>query len=105
MLFIETPLFTKQVQKLLDDERYRVLQSSLIIRPDAGELIKGSGGLRKIRWAIPGKGKRGGLRVIYYWDKPVDKIYMLWTYKKSKKEDLTQGQIKLLRGLVKEWLK
>jgi len=104
MLFIETPLFTKQIQELVDDDRYRTLQLSLIFRPDAGDIIRDSGGLRKIRLAIPGRGKRGGLRIIYYWDKPADRIYMLLAYKKSKQADLTQEQIKFLRKLVKEWL-
>jgi len=75
------------------------------MRPEAGGLIRGSGGLRKIRWSLPGKGKRGGLRIIYYWDKPEDIFYMLTVYKKSKKEDLTRSQIKILRQLVEEWLK
>jgi hypothetical protein len=75
------------------------------MRPEAGNLIRGGGGLRKIRWNIPGKGKRGGIRVIYYWDKLDDTFYMLTAYKKSKKENLTRNQLKILRQLVEEWLK
>jgi hypothetical protein len=74
------------------------------LRPDTGVIIQHSGGLRKIRWNIPGQGKRGGLRLIYYWDVPDDTIYMLLVFKKSKQEDITQGQLKILRNLVKEWL-
>ncbi len=105
MLFIETPIFTKQVKRSLPDNDYRKLQEILLTRPEAGKLIQGGGGLRKIRWRISGTGKRGGLRVIYYWDKQQDTFYMLTVYKKSKKEDLTRSQLKILYQLVKEWLK
>lgn len=104
MLFIETPIFTKQVKELLPDEEYRKLQEALLMRPEAGNLIPGGGGLRKIRWRIRSKGKRGGLRIIYYWDIPEDTLFMLTAYKKSTKEDLTQDQLKILRKLVEEWL-
>ena len=103
MIFIETSIFTNEIQKLLPDDEYRILQHNLMIRPSAGNLIKGSGGLRKIRWKSPGEGKRGGMRIIYYWEPP-DKIYMLFPYKKSEQEDLTQAQIKVLSELVKEFL-
>jgi hypothetical protein len=63
MVFVETPIFTKQVVEALTDEQYGVLQGSLVARPDAGDLIKGSGGIRKLRWALPGRGKSGGVRV------------------------------------------
>ena len=75
----------------------------LMLRPEAGALIRGSGGLRKVRWNLPGKGKRGALRVIYYWDRP-DTIFMLLAYRKNEQENLTPDQIKLLGALVKEWL-
>ena len=74
-----------------------------MIRPSAGSLIRGSGGLRKVRWKSPGEGKRGGLRIIYHWEAP-DKIYMLFPYRKSEQEDLTPAQIKALSKLVKESL-
>ena len=66
MLFIETSIFTREIKRLLPDESYRMLQTALMFRPDAGDLIPGSGGLRKIRWNLPRQGKRGALRVIYY---------------------------------------
>jgi len=66
MKIIETPIFTKQLEKILDDEEYRQLQNNLVLNPDSGKIIKGSGGLRKMRWAGSGRGKRGGSRVIYY---------------------------------------
>lgn len=103
MIFIETSIFTKEIQRLLSDESYRMLQASLILRPDAGNLIKGSGGLRKIRWNLPGVGKRGALRIIYYWQPP-DTIFMLLPYRKNEQEELTPDQIKLLHGIVKELL-
>jgi mRNA-degrading endonuclease RelE of RelBE toxin-antitoxin system len=104
MLFIETPIFTKLVSDLLPDDEYRIVQQALVLRPEVGKIIPGSGGLRKIRWTIRGRGKRAGLRIIYYWDTPSDIIYMLSIYKKTKQEDLTQNQLKLLRDLIKEWL-
>lgn len=75
------------------------------MRPEAGDLVPGSGGLRKLRWRLMGKGKRGGLRLIYYWDVPDGTIFMLTIYRKSEKDDLTQQQLRILRGLVEEWLK
>ena len=66
MEFVETPLFTRLVKKLLNDDEYRELQEVLIYRPDLGDVIQGTGGLRKIRWMRKGRGKRGGVRVIYY---------------------------------------
>jgi mRNA-degrading endonuclease RelE of RelBE toxin-antitoxin system len=105
MLFIETPIFTNLVTDLLSDDEYRKLQLALVLRPEAGKIIPGGGGLRKIRWKISGSGKRSGVRVIYYWDVPIDAIYMLLIYKKSKQEDLTPNQLKILRNLIKEFLK
>ena len=87
MLFIETPIFTKLVVKLLPTDSYAELQHTLILRPDTGQIIRGSGGIRKMRWQGQGGGKRGGLRVIYYWDTPNHIFYMLSIYKKSKKKE------------------
>jgi len=72
-----------------------------MINPDAGALIKASGGLRKVRWKLPGAGKRGSLRIIYYFDQP-ETIYMIFMYKKNEQEDLTPAQIKVLKTVVKE---
>ena len=105
MLFIETPIFTKLVTDLISDDEYRKIQLALVLRPEAGKIITGSGGLRKIRWKSGGSGKRGGLRLIYFWDVPEDRIYMLLIYKKSKQKDLNPNQLKILRNLVKELLK
>ncbi len=101
MEFIETSIFTKQVVKLLPDKGYQKLQSILMLNPDAGAIIKGSGGLRKVRWNRPGEGKRGSLRVIYYFDQP-ETIYMLFMYKKNEQEDLTPEQVKILKKAIKD---
>jgi hypothetical protein len=101
MEFIETSIFTKQVVKLLPDQSYQKLQSILLLNPGAGAIIKGSGGLRKVRWNLPGEGKRGALRVIYYFDQP-ETIYMLFMHKKNEQEDLTPEQVKVLKKAIKE---
>jgi mRNA-degrading endonuclease RelE of RelBE toxin-antitoxin system len=105
MKFIETPIFTKAVQSLLEDDEYKSLQVALLLRPEQGAIIPGSGGLRKVRWASKGKGKRGGLRIIYYWDAKAEAFYMLLIYSKSKKDDLTPDQLLVLSQLIKEELK
>ena len=81
----------------MDDERYAELQAHLAKRPDAGALIRGSGGIRKIRWAGSGRGKRGGLRVIYYWWVAKGRISMLLVYPKNEQDDLSADQVKQLR--------
>ena len=103
MIFIETSVFTREIKDLLPDEEYRMLQTALMFRPDAGDIIRGGGGLRKVRWNLPGRGKRGALRVIYFWDPP-DTIFLLLPYKKTDQDDLTPEQLKFLRNMVKEWL-
>lgn len=100
MLIIETSIFTRQVVSLLPDDEYRKLQVLLANRPTAGDLIRGSGGLRKIRWALPGQGKRGGVRVIYYWAVSHERILMLFMYPKTERADLTPEQIKVLRQII-----
>ena len=87
----------------MDDESYRELQEALILKPDAGDLIPGSGGLRKVRWKLEGKGKRGGVRIIYYWRTADDQLWMIYGYAKAKKEDLSKIQLKALREIVEEW--
>lgn len=82
----------------MNDEEYAELQTFLAGRPDAGPVIKGSGGMRKLRWAGSGRGKRGGLRVIYYWWVAKDRISMLMIYPKNEQDDLSASQLKLLRN-------
>lgn len=102
MIFTETPVFTRQITKLLPDAEYRELQQELILNPAAGDVIRHSGGLRKVRWRSVTKGKRGGLRIIYYWYVSNDEIYMLLAYGKGVKDDLTAKEVKILRGFVQE---
>lgn len=103
MVFIETPVFTRTIRRVMTGEEYRQLQSALLVRPEIGDVIPGSGGLRKLRWKISGRGKRGGVRVIYYWAVAPNEIYMLLAYVKAEQEDLTEEQLKLLRQIVEEW--
>ena len=105
MRFVETPVFTRTVTALLDEEQYRALQLALALRPEQGDLIRGSGGLRKLRWGLAGRGKRGGARVIYYWDAPTETFYMLYAYTTQEQGDLTPHQVKVLRRLVREEFK
>jgi len=85
MIFIETTIFTKLLSKYLSDDEYRALQWYLLIYPDSGNIVRGSGGVRKLRWAPEGKGKSGGLRVMYYWKQSVKEIWMLTLYSKNEK--------------------
>jgi len=102
MVFTETPVFTRQITKLLPDDGYRELQQELTFNPKAGAIIQHSGGLRKVRWRSAIRGKRGGIRVIYYWYVSCDEIYMLLAYGKGEKDDLTAQELKVLRRLVQE---
>lgn len=102
MEIIETSVFTRQITELISDEEYGELQFALVQNPDLGDIIQHSGGIRKIRWAGSGRGKRGGIRVIYYWQVSEDQIYMLLAYAKNQQENLTPDQLRLLRKLVKE---
>ncbi len=88
----------------MTDEDYRKFQNELISNPERGKIIKGSGGLRKIRWSIEGKGKSGGVRIIYYWFKEKVTILMLLVYKKSESDDWTNQQIKILKTIVEKEL-
>ena len=99
--FVETPIFTKQITDLLGDTDYRRFRVILAAKPEAGDVIRGSGGLRKIRWSAQGRGKRGGIRIIYYLLEE-DEIYLLLAYPKNKQEDLTNDQLRVLRTLVNE---
>ena len=105
MRFVETPVFTKRVKALLLDEDYRTLQIALLLRPEQGPLIKGGAGLRKVRWASRGVGKRGGIRVIYFWRPEDQAFYMLFAYAKTEQEDLTPDQLRVLARVVREELK
>ncbi len=100
MKIIETVIFTKKVISLLKDEEYRDLQNELILNPEKGKIIRGSGGLRKIRWAISGRGKSSGVRIIYYWIKNKEIILMLLVYPKNEQDNINPSQLKILKSLV-----
>jgi len=102
LVIIETSIFTRQVQALLDDDDFRCFQTILVIRPDAGDLIPGGGGIHKIRWGAQGRGKRGGVRVIYYWAVRQERILMLLMYAKNEQDNLTAEQLKVLRRIIEE---
>ncbi len=86
MEFIETSIFTKLIPKYLTDDEYRLFQWYLIRNPEVGDIVRGSGGVRKVRWAPEGKGKSGGVRIMYYWKKSDDEIWLLTIYSKSEKD-------------------
>ncbi|WP_296405732.1 type II toxin-antitoxin system RelE/ParE family toxin [Psychrobacter sp.] len=99
--FIETPLFTKQVIKLLDDDSYKQLQSDLIENPEQGSLIQGTGGIRKTRWAL-NQGKSGGVRIIYYYVNSQGIFFMLLAYPKNKKVSLSSQEKSNLYKLIQQ---
>ena len=105
MRFVETPIFTKEVRLVLSDDEYRSIQTALMLRPEQGPIIRGTGGLRKIRWSGSGRGKRGGLRLIYYWDEATETIYMLYVYRKSRQDDVTPQQCRILSRFEREEFK
>lgn len=102
MELIETPVFTRQVTEQLPPEEYRPLQLHLVTHPETGPVIRNSGGLRKLRWRLPGRGKRGGARIIYYWDRTAARLYLLFLFPKNVRSDLTPAQLRALRKLVSD---
>lgn len=100
MVIIETPVFTRRIQTILSDEEYRLLKVHLVNKPDCGKVIRGSGGLRKLRWSAGGHGKRGGIRIIYYWFVSQDTLLFLFAYPKSEQDDLTPEQLRQLKRVV-----
>ena len=83
LTFIGTKLFTSLVQQYLAGDEYAALQQALFAKPDAGDVIRGSGGVRKLRWGLTGRGKRGGVRVIYYLRSHRDEMWMLTMYARN----------------------
>jgi len=102
MLFIEAPIFTKHIYDYLNDEEYSALQQTIALRPDVGKVIPGSGGLRKLRWAGSGRGKRGGLRIIYYWLREDGQIWLLTVYAKNEAENIPSLVLKRLRKEIEK---
>ncbi|MBF0383758.1 MAG: type II toxin-antitoxin system RelE/ParE family toxin [Magnetococcales bacterium] len=102
MKFIETTVFTRQIRELMVDDDYRLMQETLLVRPELGSIIPGSGGIRKVRWGSQEQGKRGGSRVIYYWAVNDKTLFMLMAYSKNKQENLTLSQVQTLKKMIKE---
>jgi hypothetical protein len=103
MVFIESAVFTRQVQELLTDDEYADLQWHLALYPRAGDVIQDTGGLRKVRWASGGGGKRGGMRVIYFHAVSQSQVRFLLIYRKGVKDDLSAAEKKVLRKLNENW--
>ena len=99
MIFIETTTFTKLISSYLTDDEYRGLQSFLLEHPDVGKIVRQSGGVRKMRWAVADKGKSGGIRVIYYWKRADDEIWLLTVYSKSERDTIPSH---ILRQIAEE---
>lgn len=101
MLFIETSACTRLLSSYLTDEEYRGLQRYLLQKPDAGDLIKGSSGVRNVRWAPTGSGKSGGIRAIYYWKNSDHEIWMLTLYGKSERASIPGHMLKQIAEAIK----
>ncbi len=99
-LFIELPAFTKYREDYLDDDEYAELQRQLLRKPDGGDLVPGSGGVRKLRWARAGSGKRGGLRILYYVQDRRGRIWLLTLYAKSAKENIAAATLRKLKEAI-----
>lgn len=104
MIIIETTIFTRRIKSALSEEDYRELQNYLVKNPSIGKLIKGTGGLRKLRWGGSGRGKRGGSRIIYYWQKDNEIILMLFIFQKNESDSLSDNQLKSLSTIVEREL-
>ncbi len=103
MIFIESTIFTKLLHNYLDDKEFSEFQQYLSANPKAGDVIPGTGGLRKVRWKGSGKGKRGGTRIIYYWQMAKDRTLLMTIYAKNEVSDLTTQEKKLLKEMVARW--
>ena len=97
LTFVETKLFTKRLREYLADDEYRALQEALIANPQAGDIIRGSGGVRKLRWNVAGRGKRGGIRVIYYLRSKNGEIWMLTVYAKNVVDSISTSLLRKIR--------
>ena len=105
-LFVELPAFERNRSNYLTDEAYRALQNEMLKDPEAGDVITGTGGLRKVRYgdATRGKGKRGGLRIIYYWWNPKKQFWLFTIYDKDELSDLSPKEKAILKTLLKQEL-
>ena len=100
--FVETRLFTRLVLEFLSEDEYRRVQAHLIRNPDAGSVVRGSGGVRKLRWPAPGRGKRGGYRLIYFVKRDDGVIWMLTIYPKNVREVISPKLLKQIRQEIED---
>lgn len=98
--FVETSIFTRELKSLLSDDEYKEFQAFLIENPEAGNLIVGTGGCRKVRWSRQGTGKSSGVRTIYYFYNSAGRLYMLLIYPKSEKDSLTASEKAQLKAVI-----
>jgi mRNA-degrading endonuclease RelE of RelBE toxin-antitoxin system len=103
--FVETTVFTRRITEAMSDDEYRRVQESLLRRPGHGSLIEGTGGVRKLRWGEEGRGKRGALRIIYYWHPKRELFLMLFMYHKNAQKDLTAEQRRLFAKVIRQEVK
>ena len=97
LTFVETKLFTQLVQQYLSDDEYAALQAAIVVNPEAGDVIRGSGGVRKLRWGLAGRGKRGGVRVIYYLRLRQGHVWMLTLYAKNEAETIPASVLRKIK--------
>lgn len=102
MEFIETSLFSRLRESYFSDIEFHRFQLHLVEKPDAGDIIRGTGGARKIRWRSKGRGKRGGVRVIYYWITKDDQILLLTAYAKNEVTELSETAKKEIKRLIQK---
>ena len=100
MTFVETKLFTELVQDYLSDDEYAAMQQFLLVNPEAGDVIPASGGVRKLRWGVAGRGKRGGLRVIYFLRRHNDEVWMLTLYAKNVADNIPAKVLKKIKEAI-----
>jgi len=100
--FVETPFFTKALTHYLSDDEYAELQGFLTQHPEAGDIVRGSGGVRKLRWGVRGRGKRGGLRVIYYLHRARSEIWLITLYGKNVRENIPAHVLKRMKEAIED---
>lgn len=100
LTFVETRLFSSLVQQYLSDDEYSALQREVMANPEAGDVIRGSGGVRKLRWGVAGRGKRGGLRIIYYLRTRQGEVWMLTLYAKNEAESIPGHVLKKIKDEI-----
>lgn len=97
LTFVETKLFTQRVPRYLSDDEYAALQAAIVANPEAGDVIRGSGGVRKLRWGLAGRGKRGGVRVIYYLRLRQGHVWMLTLYAKNEADTIPASVLEKIK--------